>query len=77
VRITDAGTPTILGADQQWEPFRPSTNWAHTGPIIERERISLDWDDDAGQWYAQVGHSTECGPTPLVAAMRAYVAMQR
>jgi len=37
-------------------------NWAHAGPIVEREHISLDWDHDAGQCYAQIGHVTESSP---------------
>ena len=56
--------------------FPPIGNWTHAGPIIEREHISLDWDEDAGQWYAQLGHCTESSPMPLVGAMRAYVGRQ-
>lgn len=63
-----------------------STDWQHGGPIIERERISIGLslvDDDV--WIASVekpltasGNSV-CvpdyeGPTPLIAAMRAFVA---
>ena len=50
-----------------------STDWAQGGPIIQRERIRLD---PRGHWVA--GHDSSndeySGPTPLVAAMRAYVA---
>ena len=51
-----------------------STDWAQAGPIIEREKIAIDWDHDC--WNA----STDSHPayysaeTPLVAAMRCYVA---
>lgn len=60
-------------------PFRPSTSWAHGGPIIERERIQLEFHDWHREepWCAQKhqrGGDYERGPTPLVAAMRAYVA---
>jgi len=50
-----------------------STDWAQGGPIIERERINLEpfsningeqWSAD-GEWDS---------PTPLIAAMRCYVA---
>lgn len=55
------------------QSFRPSTNWAQAGPIIERERIRLD---PRGVWVA--GHDSSndeyLGPTPLIAAMRCYVA---
>jgi hypothetical protein len=56
-------------------PMEPdySTDWSQGGPIIERERINLEpfknihgeqWSAD-GEWD---------GPTPLIAAMRCYVA---
>ena len=51
-----------------------STDWAQGGLIIEREKIAIDWDHDC--WNA----STDSHPayysaeTPLVAAMRCYVA---
>ena len=70
--------------------FHPSENWAQGGPIIERERIELlhygqDGINLAGNpWEAQIGCDAHYidqgpgdamgGPTPLVAAMRAYVA---
>ena len=61
--------------------FRPSSDWRHGGPIIERERISIKFDDADGQWYAvvHVAHehgvrrSFANGPTLLIAAMRAFV----
>lgn len=59
--------------------FMPSTDWAQGGPIIEREKIMVAWND--GHWIAGVSAHVETnggvihkGPTPLVAAMRAYVA---
>jgi len=59
--------------DDGWV-FKPSTDWSQGGPIIERERIRLD---PRGLWCA--AHDTHewtesIGPTPLVAAMRCYVA---
>lgn len=58
--------------------FSPSTDWAQGGPIIERERIELLPNDDTAEWFAEC-HSTgvpfrHFGPTPLIAAMRCYVA---
>ena len=61
--------------------YSPSTVWAQGGPIIEREGISivLDWDV-VGEflWGATriegPAVSSEQGPTPLIAAMRCYVA---
>ncbi len=53
-----------------------STDWSQGGPIIEQETIGLFFDRACGnQWRAN--HITapyQLGPTPLVAAMRCYVA---
>ena len=53
--------------------FEPSTDWSQGGAIIERERISIT--HQVGQWAAQTDDDLFAyGPTPLVAAMRCYVA---
>ena len=54
-----------------------STNWAQGGPIIERENIAIWPDDEDGGWFASLdgGRGEDYkGPTPLIAAMRCYVA---
>ena len=65
--------------DDPW--FAPSTDWAQGGPIIEKEKIDMVYEgfaqSDDKQWVAM----NDCpgkhyGPTPLVAAMRCYVASQ-
>ena len=56
-----------------------SSHWAQGGPIIERERIGVhpaslpcsDWVADT-QIIRERTH--QYGPTPLIAAMRCYVA---
>ena len=64
----------------EWEP---STNWAQGGSIIERLGVALSTTTmlGAGAAYAwqaalrtQRQQFGEYGPTPLVAAMRCYVA---
>jgi hypothetical protein len=62
-------------------PVSPSTNWAQGGPIIEREKIRLNcgdgtWGVAEGVWEAAHPRNiyVSFGPTPLVAAMRCYVA---
>ena len=60
------------------DPHTPrfSTNWAQGGPIIEREGITLRCYTDA-LWDASIGRRLDYvanGPTPLIAAMRCYVA---
>ena len=57
----------------------PSTNWAQGGPIIERERIDIEHCADDSCLAIHSGNFDRGdfgfeGPTPLVAAMRAYVA---
>ena len=55
-----------------------STVWAKGGPIIERERIDLSsraMADGSVSWSAGQGvMHHQRGPTPLIAAMRCYVA---
>lgn len=60
-----------------WTKF--STDWAQGGPIIEREGIWLQpeigKEGSGNAWYAVSMHDTDSyGPTPLIAAMRCYVA---
>jgi hypothetical protein len=56
-----------------------SNDWAHGGPIIEREIVSIDKEDGGKRWAAFMWRSDRdlqkmIGPTPLIAAMRCYVA---
>ena len=70
---------TFSGYEADWEP---SADWSQAGPIIEREKITLDYDFD-GQglslWtarkYAFDGTLlwAEFGDSPLIAAMRCFV----
>lgn len=53
--------------------YTPSTDWAQGGAIIEREGISLYLYGDS-EWNAHAGGKEYCATTPLVAAMRCYVA---
>ena len=57
--------------------FAPSAVWADGGPIIERERITIIWARENGWLGRCKSHwqvPEELGPTPLIAAMRAYIA---
>lgn len=58
-----------------WGRFEPSTNWSDGGPIIDREGISWHCGNKAS-WHAYAYGSAEnfAGPTPLIAAMRCFVA---
>jgi len=72
-RLTESGGPF-------YEGYTPSTDWAQGGPIIEREKISIELKPH-GYWMAsyQYNYADEkrfltLGDTPLIAAMRCYVA---
>ena len=58
-----------------YNKFYPSRNWAQGGPIIEREEISIVRVSSA-LWDAHMSNVNffESGATPLIAAMRCYVA---
>ena len=65
-------------ADQPLHSYTPSTDWAQGGPIIERERIGLSWVESNwrymdGCWSGVCAGQIRYAPTPLIAAMRAYV----
>lgn len=69
--------------------YKPSTDWAQGGPIIEREKISVLRGNDLyfpkgnekGEFYEPLWIATRTegplfeawGSTPLIAAMRCYV----
>lgn len=66
-------------------PFEPDTDWSQGGPIIEREEMYVRPTGDAAKWscYMWGKHPDDgveqfiheqYGPTPLVAAMRCFVA---
>lgn len=67
--------------DEFSNPLMYHNDWALAGAIIEREKIGLHYGDgtwgvNAGRWEA---NHPEClyvegGDTPLIAAMRCYVA---
>jgi hypothetical protein len=75
------GSPSLFmgsGLDK----WAPSRDWAQGGPIIEKKKISLGYERNSAEggklWDAVIpgGISLflEYGPTPLITAMRCYVA---
>jgi len=67
-----------LDAGEYGPGFAPSANWFQAGSIIEREFINLA-GIEPGRWEASgyfnlLREIIYSGPTPLVAAMRCYVA---
>ena len=61
-------------SDGEFEEFCPSTDWAEGGPIIEREELSRLRCYGTNQWECLNGEIVCEGATPLIAAMRCYVA---
>lgn len=70
-----------------FDEYRPSEDWSQGGPIIEREAVTIECrtiyspldSRDTGVWWFsryefQHERDEQDGPTPLIAAMRAYVA---
>lgn len=76
-------TPVWSSAGTFADTYTPSTSWGQGGPLIERERIMLTSYID-GDWEAlaigpdrlveRMESGRMRGPTPLIAAMRAFVA---
>lgn len=76
----------LAAARIQWPQYTkhfplvsPSTDWSQGGPIIERERLGVGYTTEGGAtWLAARTDDPFyiSGPTPLVAAMRCFVASQ-
>ena len=94
----DWAAAIIFNPGHEWGEWKPSTDWAQGGVIIERERIDLSaysnhwearlwagWEDNQknnpphiAAAKHRIGRVTQSvvkhGETPLIAAMRCYVA---
>ena len=57
-------------------PYRPDLNWEQGGLIIEREKIELDPFMDGERAWRASKYVACVGPTPLIAAMRCYIALK-
>ena len=67
--------------DDECVDYHYSSDWSQGGPIIEREGMNLHMESPdewhASMWWDDTGGAGDIlmkGPTPLVAAMRCYVA---
>lgn len=82
--MTRQGPKRVLLANgDDWELLcTPSTHWSQGGPIIEREKIELKYlgYDNPPYWGAlkfspsKYERKAAIGPTPLITAMRCFVA---
>ena len=68
----------IRDAEGERVLFNPAGNWSQGGPIIEREKIDTEFDPNGAEvvmarlWRDKRKYRAY-GPTPLIAAMRAFV----
>lgn len=87
--VRPKGIEVLFNGVPRRVPFSPSTDWSQGGPIIEREGIEINvrnWSPSPGcrlpgkyEWSARLcfvrqTEGKQFGPTPLIAAMRCYVA---
>jgi hypothetical protein len=80
----DTGEPLCHDDWEDNQEYKPSTDWAQGGPIIERERVQITpRGETTNMWEAIIfdnifmDDGSDCfqtGTTPLIAAMRCYVA---
>ena len=76
----DMGLLRIVLESRDTEYYVPTINWSQGGPIIEREKIEVQVDEYSFGWRSCIPHfdgedeEYSYGPTPLIAAMRCYVA---
>ena len=84
IGIKDDDDPNKFWHNANNQAYQFSTCWAFGGPIIEREKLEISpcyWNSDGWHWVAYVlgpcnleDNFEYRGPTPLIAAMRCYVA---
>lgn len=87
IREGYGGTLLVVDSNDFGEPSAFSTDWAQAGPIIERERLCVGYKHQLDPEYVPLldpaniswarttaGGHLKYGPTPLIAAMRCYVA---
>ena len=69
-----ADIPGVPYFDREY--WMPSVKWSQGGPIFESNKIDTFWDSGNECWDASMdkGMFVESGPTPLIAAMRCFVA---
>ena len=87
VELDENNKPIWFGDDDERVEYTPPTDWAQGGPIIERMRLNRLTTNVSGGYTASVKvtltntdddfyivWASRSGPTPLIAAMRCYVA---
>ena len=73
--FTIDGKIKVLSSGWAAMSWCPSSDWAIAGPIIERQGIAISPNGDGRWWaYCERRVQNQYGLTPLIAAMRCYVA---
>jgi len=73
-------TLDLLYDIKEYTKYKPSSDWGFGGPIVEEQRIYVKPNSSNEEWrsYVLIGGGgiawAYFGPTPLIAAMRCYVA---
>ena len=68
------GSSTLMVFKDVPFDYHPSIDWSQGGLIIEQEKIQIK-ENGYGHWFAKIGKGKWMrGLTPLIAAMRCYVA---
>ena len=66
-----------VSPNSKWGMWGWATDWAQGGPIIEQEKMRIAYNFDEHIWEAGWDcHVKGWGNTPLIAAMRCYVASE-
>jgi len=73
-KLTGAALDWAVGSTGEYGVGFFSTDWAAGGPIIEREKLEIVFNGEGWDAYDHLRHIPEEGSTPLIAAMRCYVA---
>ena len=77
VSISESGEVIIM-REGVVDYFDPHRNWGWGGPIIEREKIQINPSISSDAWGAANPSKDQCvwvwAETPLIAAMRSFVA---
>lgn len=80
IDITGKATGLTVPINREYVWFDPGANWSQGGPIIERESIDVARFNTYPDWEAAMNETdsnpfvSAIGSTPLIAAMRCFVA---
>lgn len=63
------------GYEDKREIPRYDLSWCHTGPLIERYKIGIQFEPDFGAWIAQSMYSQRVDDSPVLAVARLILLM--